>query len=489
MIKPENTGVDLVNKVIKEVKTNVEIPMPDTETVKKPLSVTASVFLTATEKAEGKSIAKCKVAFTFVYLAEEGYKKSEVTADALAELPIDDALVTVTASEARIVASADGYVARCILIFKGESSIRSSFAAVTGGEGLLVKEFTQNVDVNTGISRDTLRIEDEFEVGYAVSEVLSHVETVELGEVKSGISSVVFDGEVNLSLCLLPFSENSDILREKRNIPFRFELENVGTLPNMRAEGLAEIKKVAVKVVADEGKSKSVVTVEMTLEFAGEGIDSVPVKLTSDAYSNYCEIVARKEQKDFVNFIGQFNFSEKFDGSANCEMPSGGRMITAVGERVEVYSHSVKNGIMRISGVVRADVVFKNADNGTSVAVAEMPFDMETEVAGEPTFTKISLSDFSARAKNGGIDFAFTLKASYKVYERITAECITSVEEGVEKKVNDSALSVYIPTAGDGLWEVAKALGATNEEIEKYNGELNYPLTGEERIIIYRRKT
>ena len=65
---------------------------------------------------------------------------------------------------------------------------------------------------------------------------------------------------------------------------------------------------------------------------------------------------------------------------------------------------------------------------------------------------------------------------------------ISAVEEGEPKKACDSAVSVYIPKAGDGLWETAKRLSESPENIEKSNPELTFPLTGKERIIIYRPK-
>jgi hypothetical protein len=45
---------------------------------------------------------------------------------------------------------------------------------------------------------------------------------------------------------------------------------------------------------------------------------------------------------------------------------------------------------------------------------------------------------------------------------------------------------VFIPTAGDLLWDVAKSLGVSEEEVLKTNPDLQFPLSGEERIVIYR---
>lgn len=53
--------------------------------------------------------------------------------------------------------------------------------------------------------------------------------------------------------------------------------------------------------------------------------------------------------------------------------------------------------------------------------------------------------------------------------------------------MNHSAISVYIPAEGEDLWTVSKKLNACPEAIMQYNPDLTFPLTGGERILIYRQ--
>ena len=63
------------------------------------------------------------------------------------------------------------------------------------------------------------------------------------------------------------------------------------------------------------------------------------------------------------------------------------------------------------------------------------------------------------------------------------------IEGGADIPENECAISVYIPESGDGLWEVSKKLKKPPEEVSRCNAELEYPLCGDERIVIYRRKS
>ena len=50
------------------------------------------------------------------------------------------------------------------------------------------------------------------------------------------------------------------------------------------------------------------------------------------------------------------------------------------------------------------------------------------------------------------------------------------------------AISVYLPQAGATLWEVAKCLQKTPEQVQASNPSLTFPLTGVERIVVYRKR-
>lgn len=488
MIKPETGIINCVRKTAAETRMSAETLFGGEGEIKKPLSLAATAFLTGKESGEGNTLLKVKVVFSFVYLAEDGYKKTEATAETSGAVSLSDPAVVLSTEDVRIVNSPDGYIGRCRVVARCFHSEAEEKEVLVGGEDIYIKEKTIVLDAGTGISADTLHLEDEFEVGYPVSEVLLHRESVTVGEVVSGISSVALSGDINLTLNMLPLAENGEILKEKRTIPFRHEVENVGALPNMRAYGYAEIKKVSVKVVADEAKGKSVVTAEITLALSGEAVDQAAMTVAEDVYSKNSYIEAETEEIYIDKFVGQYLYEEKCVAPAG-EAPEGGRLIAATGENISVLKAETENGKLALSGILKADAIFKNADNGTTALVVEAPFAVETEVAGEALFAGVTVEDFSIRLRGGAIETEFTLKAAYKLYEKEKIKYVARIAEQGAKEANESAISVYIPKAGDDLWEVAKTLGESKEEVMRYNPELEFPLTGDERIIIYRQKT
>jgi hypothetical protein len=69
----------------------------------------------------------------------------------------------------------------------------------------------------------------------------------------------------------------------------------------------------------------------------------------------------------------------------------------------------------------------------------------------------------------------------------VEREYVKEVEEGERYKEKGSAVSIYIPTEGDGLWEIAKKLKCRLEDVEKNNPKLEFPVKKGERLFIYRQ--
>ena len=95
----------------------------------------------------------------------------------------------------------------------------------------------------------------------------------------------------------------------------------------------------------------------------------------------------------------------------------------------------------------------------------------------------------SARQRQEGeIEAEATLKITLRKERKVLSRLVCSAEEGEAVEEPDSAISVYIPRAGDGLWELAKSLKKTPEEVLANNPDVEFPIREGQRVIIYRKK-
>jgi hypothetical protein len=102
---------------------------------------------------------------------------------------------------------------------------------------------------------------------------------------------------------------------------------------------------------------------------------------------------------------------------------------------------------------------------------------------------QVVVCGMSVRQREEGIcEGEGVVKVFISSFERVESVYLSNAAEGDKYEQNDSAISVYIPLAGDTLWQTAKKLRRSPESIEKINSELKFPLCGNERIVVYRNK-
>ncbi len=487
MIKPEFGKARCVDTAFYETKVSAESRIAVGQEVKKELSTSATAFVVGTENKNGKTIVDVKTAFRLVYLAEDGFKKADAFAETQVEIPFENALAKAIAVGARTVRKADGLVAKCSIEIKASALVEKQATALVGGDRLRTKERAENFDSVGNFSFDKFVVTEEFDVDYAVKEVLTNEATVDLREVTATASGILFEGEIGLSLKATPFSDDRDVTTERRTIPFRFELSDPDSSLDASAIGDCEIEKIAFKVYADEGKGVSSVGAEISLSFSGAIVESQTFAFADDVYSIDGDADVQTTEFASATFTGLNQTTEKITVDANGEIPPDGKIIAEFGSRARTTDVVKQDGGYSIVGIVEADLLFKNADNGFSATKAQAPFSLSVSSSDEIYDVETSLLDFSAAAKEGSISFDCKIKASYKSFKRNYYQFITSVEERVGKK-NDDAISVLIPQKGDELWDVAKKLRTDENEIMRFNNELEFPLSGEERIVVYRQK-
>ena len=169
------------------------------------------------------------------------------------------------------------------------------------------------------------------------------------------------------------------------------------------------------------------------------------------------------------------------------ELPSDARLCAVMGESAEVVSAEKTEGGVSVTGTVSATALYA-AEDGIIPVKVEFPFERLVETDGD---AEISVTVKKARGKiitltetemEAELIFTVRLKKRYEV------SFVAAAEQGAGKPAISSAVSVYIPIAGEGLWELAKRLNESPEKLVSTNPDLQFPLSGAERIVVYRQK-
>lgn len=298
--------------------------------------------------------------------------------------------------------------------------------------------------------------------------------------VKTGLVEVT--GEIYLSL--LAVREGSPVAID-RVIPFKAELSCEQAVVPCTGSCRAEIKDLAVDCKVIEERGKCDVNINATLAFYGSFYSEEDAFLITDAFIPDAELkLAYAEESNKVCTDVKV-YSERVSGpcAAKAKLDYTCAFLAAALPRAEY----VRTGD-GVEGSVSATLLYSQGGEIHSTEV-NMPFSVNLSGLDDCCKITAAVCGMSIRQRaEGECEAEASLKFAAEDGKLIKTTYVTSAEEGDKKPVNDSAISVHIPACGDDLWTTAKKMGVSPESVNASNPELVYPLTGKERILVFRGK-
>lgn len=372
------------------------------------------------------------------------------------------------------------YVASAVISANAVLSDRVERSYVSDMEGAVVRREEGKLCNAVSFSGES-EVEDDFSL-VATDILVPSAQPVILNcEAKSGLIEVT--GEIYLSL--LAMREGSPIAAD-RVIPFKAELACEQAIVPFPASCRAEIKDMTVDCRVNEERGKSDVVFSATLAFCGRFFEEENVSLITDAFSVEKELGLKFfEENEYVpNDIKVY--TERVSGlcAVKAKLDYTCAFLAAALPKAE-FSRTLDG----IGGSIIATLLYEQNGEVRSTEV-NLPFSTALSGLGADCLDiSVAVCGISIRQRaEGECEAEATLKITASDGEFRSVKYLTEAEECGEKAANDSAISVYLPSAGDDLWTTAKKLNATPESIQISNPELNFPLTGKERILIFRGK-
>lgn len=479
-------------RIIEEQKaTNVECETELACEVKDILSMSASVNLVSAQAYEGRVDYKGRVIFNVIYLLEGEIKRKEFGVEFVdyCEMVVDNSdkikveLLAQTINANRVnKLTLQSVITAKILVEREEVC---SILSQEEGYCVNLKQGSQ-MELCSDLSQ-TFTVEDKTEVASVLKNVLSSSAVATVNGCQCGIGSVIVDGEIILSLVLLPIEEKSDIIKESRIIPYRLELEgDVDVSDSSFANAI--VNQVSLKVYVDEDKKKTTICSEISLQLLAKAYKQKTFSYVDDMFCVDKELSLAREVLNYKNFNGQKYRNERYSGRAFCSVPADARLVCAMEERVYGVSYSFDQDV-KVEGVISAHILFENMQSGEICSrLAELPFSITFAEDGDIDGLKCVCRGVNARLRNGEVEIEGELSVWYKKTEEQKLNAITAVEEGELIKENACAFNLYMPAHGDTLWDISKALKVPQNIIIEQNEGLEFPLSGKEKIIVYSKK-
>ncbi len=368
-----------------------------------------------------------------------------------------------------------------------------AFSALAGGESVVTDTKSLPIFKILNKKQGTYPVEEEFELHCAIDEVLCQNAKAHVTAVQCGVGCVIIDGEVNFTAILLQSGEKNDIIRENRKIPFRAEIECEEAMPTCYATASVCKKSFKTDITVDDESSKSAINLSVLLDFSCEVFTEEEISVVCDAFSTAENLKIEREKFTCYKNLEQRCCTARVSGRVKIpEELEGANLIAVCGESAETVSFERCDEGTKVIGTVEVFALFRNAENkvvserfeSSFESLLECVFPEETEIEIFALVENANLQLITMSEGEIQADLVFTVYPK----ERCTVEYISGVESLGERAKNTSAISVYIPLEGEELWSLAKRLGVSPDELLQTNSDLQFPLCGEERIVIYRQK-
>ena len=467
--------------------------------VNKILSVKACVYPEEEVKEELKVRYGGKIIFRICYLDDElNLKKCECGNEFFGSIQLPNENGNVVNAEyfaERVNADLTGskLVLTSLIVAKISIKEYSEVSVLCEGKDFICDKTETPIINGFKVKNANYPVEEEIELGYMVKEVLTHNATACVTACQCGVGCVIVDGEVYLTALLLQNNENSGIIREDRVVPFRIEVEYEEAMPQMLATAKVSVKGFKTEISVDEEKGISLVNANITLNIRSQVFTEEQVSLCLDAFSINEELLLSYNESTLVKPLAVNSVKERITERISvAEISTDKKVCCSCDEKIEIVSSIIENEQLKITGVISGKLLLTNAENKLESISIEAPFEkvLDCSLTNATNFIVTALpTTFTAKVLSA-VEVEICSNVVFAIYAEETCKikCIGEVKSLGEKEVNESAISVYISTEGESLWSLAKRLNVCPDSLLETNNDLDFPLSGKERIVVYRQK-
>ncbi|MGN0814709.1 MAG: hypothetical protein ACI4MH_05725 [Candidatus Coproplasma sp.] len=491
MIKPEQNTQTFTRKIADISSQAVaESRFPQSNDVIEVLAVYPQVSLLSCEVSSGRVNYGGRIVFSVVYADEEGklcrmQKGAEFNcfADDERLAPAQTAICNLRCERTAVRRDGSSFVLSAIICAEISVFAPCERTFITSCEGAFLKTEPHEFYSAVPFSGES-EVEDDFDAD-SVADVLIPAARALVTGAECGTGEIIISGEIYLSLFAMrkdvPVSLDR-VITFKSSIPC--ESSSVGSTPLVHAE----IKDLSVTATVNEDKGKCRVSFVGSLAFSGIFYEKSEYIVAVDGFSSTNRLNLSTCEESAETVKESRNFSERVSGAASVKsrIDFTCRFLAAALPKVD-YEYVQASGA--IEGAVSAILFYEQSGEVKSSEVT-LPFAVKLSAPSEgKVIADVAVCGVSLRQpKEGEVEGEAVLKISATVISSDSVRFIEGAEEGEAIPACESAVSVYIPCEGDGLWEVSKKLMRAPDEVSECNPDLKYPLTGSERIVIYRPK-
>ncbi len=461
--------------------------------ITKVLSYSAESFVAATDVFTGEARVSGRVTFKVLFLDAEGNVRAMDTTAEFTDKVVDDAItgakpeVLSRILDIDIISLGSDEIKLAVIVemdLFDNVSTRVKYLQYAGDEVYTHEEKVSYTKLVARVS-DTFAISDEIAVeGEKILLVEPSLVTL---KTSAATDNILVEGEVISNIVT---EAEGELYFYRIITPFSNECAAQESRGGYHAEANAKLKNVTALLVMDE--NSGAVTIEYDIEVAGFVYCEEFANPISDAFSISNQLSLTTTEFPVIKNREQKTVFEKVEGSVTLDndMPIADKILACCGNKLTIANSYIADGKLVIEGTVKSAIIYYSAETGTKNSVdAELPFSITTmeNLGGTVIAAFGEVCEVIAKIRRGNeFDIKVEIAVTVCTIDITKTKMVTALELGEPMQIPSAAISLHIAKPKESLWDVAKALKTTPEMILLQNPELELPLRGGERVIIYR---
>lgn len=316
------------------------------------------------------------------------------------------------------------------------------------------------------------------------SDVLCTLSTVAISSAECGDDNVKLTGAVYTTVIV---KTDDDLCASYRMVtPFVKSISAPGVAPSNIAIASACVSE-SVATLTVEGEYKSL-ELAITLSLSATVVDNNTTSVAVDVFCSDNEIETSFVDAKLCTVEPLTTVIDSVDGQVALDRDrlAADNVMCVANTFCTVTQASVEDKRVNIEGLVGGDIVYYNAEKNAVDSIAfrlpfAMPLALHTDA--EKVHVTAAVVDVAVKIRRESV---FDVKADIAFSARLssckTVKAVGSVKMGEPVERPDATVIVHIAKPGETLWQAARALCCSPENVLEQNG-VQPPYAGGERLV------
>jgi len=481
--------------------TIVTIPIDSNVTIKNILNIDSYLYDYSVECVNGKAILKGKLSTEVVYVDTDGitnkvfetqnftetYSDSAITSETFINIENHSVSSNILSSDSTLKISCDIHLTPVAYMNLGVPN------STTSNEMMICKR--KEIQTNTISNFINTQFEhvSVIETKEEISKVLCNTSNICVTNVEAEDGYAVVEGKINHCVVIEYLENDTAVIKEiKHSESFKHDIEIAELKKGTILDLSFAINKTGDDITTEIENNSSFINIKNRIKVCGVAIKPISVDVIDDMYSIENEIETTISQRDYSKNVESFNITETIANelTLGAEETAIDEIIANLNTCAEITNTYIKDGTIHIEGIVSSTLICIDENKDYKNKFIELPFVINTKIPAVSlgcTNSQISILDCRTKVKRGTIiEIEYTVFAHISTHTKETHQVVDNFTIGKAINFGNYDYQIFIAKQGESLWDLAKRIKISTENLMQYNKNLPLVMEGGEKVIIKR---